>query len=71
MNKLSRALVDWDVFTPQTEQKYDSEIAAVISRNLTSFKEACKLNDLDNLGIISFKDFEDVLQTLEIEFSQE
>lgn len=60
---------DWEVFTLELEQKYDAEIAEQISTNVTSFKEACKLNDLDCEGIITWEDFIDVLDTLDLKFT--
>ena len=36
-----------------------------------SFKEACKLHDLNREGIISFDDFNEVLSTLDIKFEKE
>ena len=70
VEKLNRSLDPWEGFSPEEEESFDQHIGAVLNRNKTTFKAACKGYDHDKSEVISFSDFEEVLENLEIEFSQ-
>lgn len=63
------SLDNWVVLAEQDEERFDRHISQLIGRNHISLKEACRLQDDSGNGIVTFKDFEQVIEDLELEFS--
>jgi Ca2+-binding EF-hand superfamily protein len=66
---LFEALENWVVLAEEDEERYDRHIAQLIAKNQVSLKEACKLQDSTDSGVVSFKDFKEAIEDLELEFS--
>lgn len=69
VEKFSRSMENWEGFSPEEEEGFDQHIGAVLNRNKRTFKAACKGFDHENTEIIAYSAFEEVLISLEFDFS--
>jgi hypothetical protein len=68
---LLKHLGDWTVLSSDDEARYDQKITEVMLHNQFSILESCKLLDEDLSGFVKFKEFCEVLDNLDIEFSND
>ncbi|CAG9327191.1 unnamed protein product [Blepharisma stoltei] len=66
--KLGKNLEDWDIFTTEDEEDYDKQLALAINKNKVTLKEACKLYDDKETGVIKLSQFKDALKQADILF---
>lgn len=70
VEKFGRSLETWEGHTPEEEEGFDQHIGAVLNRNKRTFKAACKGYDREQTEVIAYRDFEEVLTSLEFDFSE-
>jgi hypothetical protein len=68
---LLKHLGDWMGLSADDEARYDQKITAIMQHSQFSILEACKLLDEDLSGLVTFKQFCEVLDNLDIEFSDD
>jgi Ca2+-binding EF-hand superfamily protein len=64
-------LDSWAVLTDDEEQALDDLIREALSQQNGAFVELCTAKDRKSAGIISYKDFEDILRSMKAELSGE
>jgi Ca2+-binding EF-hand superfamily protein len=64
-------LDSWEVLTEEEEQALDDLIREALSQHNGEFVELCTAKDKKSTGIISYRDFEDILQSMNAELSGE
>mmetsp|Transcript_5825 Transcript_5825/g.10390 ORF Transcript_5825/g.10390 Transcript_5825/m.10390 type:complete len:838 (+) Transcript_5825:2555-5068(+) len=70
-SNLLKRLGDWAVLSQDDEARFDQKISDIMLHNQFTLLESCKLYDEDLTGVISFKHFEEVMDNLDIEFSND
>ncbi|OMJ81437.1 hypothetical protein SteCoe_18115 [Stentor coeruleus] len=65
--KLFKSTNDWEVFSPEDEEKFDENIGQIIGSNKDKLNEICKEYDLDGSGIVSLENFRKALKKASIE----
>lgn len=68
IGKLFRSLADWEIFTPKDEEGFDRHLATIISKNKITLKQACKIYDNEDSGIITVHEFMEVIEDLDVSF---
>jgi hypothetical protein len=68
IGKLFRSLADWEIFTPKDEEGFDRHLGTIISKNKITLKQACKIYDNEDSGIITVHEFMEVIEDLDVSF---
>ncbi|CAG9333196.1 unnamed protein product [Blepharisma stoltei] len=68
LSRLLKYIGDWEIFTSEDEESFDKQLSQIISKNKITLKEACKIHDDNNEGMITIDQFKEALSDLDIKF---
>lgn len=70
VTNLLKQLGEWGILSLDDEARFDQRITEVMQHNQFTLLESCKLYDEDLKGVITLKQFEEVLENLDLEFTK-
>ncbi|CAG9331210.1 unnamed protein product [Blepharisma stoltei] len=69
--KLLKSLENWSIFSQEDENKFDAQLASVLSKHSEALLNACKIYDNDSIGTIKLSEFKEAVKKSKITFSDD